>query len=141
MSWKKNISISVMTIDLAAKPHSGGGGTMYDFVVCDGFGSHTGPNQPIENVFFPITAVETVASFAKVAFQMLIRKPSVSSPNDVFGITDDPMGPSVSYVPSTMQSYSAESEGSSSIRCISATETPTSSMAMRSSPIFGVPSS
>ncbi|MBW1678140.1 MAG: PAS domain-containing protein, partial [Deltaproteobacteria bacterium] len=36
-----------MPIDLAAKTHSGGGGSTYDFVVCDGLGGHTGPNQPI----------------------------------------------------------------------------------------------
>ena len=82
-----------MPIDLTAKAHSGGGGSTYDFVVCDSLGGHTGPNQPIKKFFFPITAVETVANLAKVAFQMLIRNPSVSSTNDVFGITDDPMYP------------------------------------------------
>ena len=82
-----------MRIDLAAKAHSGGGGSTYDFVVCHGLGGHTGPNQPIKKFLFPITAIETVANFAKVAFQMLIRDPSVSSTNDVFGITDDPMYP------------------------------------------------
>jgi len=40
-----------MPIDLAAKTHSGGGGSKYDFVVCDGLGGHTGLNQPIKKFF------------------------------------------------------------------------------------------
>ncbi len=82
-----------MPIDLAAKTHSGREGLTNYFLVCDGLDGYKRPNQSIEKIFFPITAVETVANLAKVTFQMIIRNPRVSSTNDAFGIIDDPVCP------------------------------------------------